>query len=72
MVQRRRMADFDPDAHSCLVGNVLISMGAFAGMIALADFVPDKILSIPPHFLGTGGTAVIGLLLIVAGLRMRK
>lgn len=71
-MQRRRVDEFDPDAHPRLIGNVLISMGAFAGMIALADFVPDKILSIPPHFLGTGGTAAIGLLLIVAGLRMRK
>ena len=66
------MSDFDTRSHARLVGNVLIALGAFAFAIALADLIPDRIFALPAHYFGNGGAAIIGVLLLVTGLLMRK
>ncbi len=66
------MADFDPDSHAQLIGNVLKAMGALAFAIALAGLIPHAIFPLPPHFFGNGGVAAIGVLLLVSGFLMKK
>ena len=66
------MSNFDTRSHARLVGNVLVALGASAFAIALADFIPDRIFALPAHFFGSGGAAIVGLLLLVTGLLMRK
>jgi hypothetical protein len=64
--------EFDDRGHSRLVGNVLIGLAVFAFGIALADFIPDEIFALPPHYFGNGGAVAIGLLFLVSGIWLRR
>jgi hypothetical protein len=66
------MEEFDVRGHERLVGNVLIGLAIFAFGIALADWIPDEIFALPPHYFGNGGAVAIGLLFLVSGLWLRK
>ena len=66
------MNDFDARVHARLISNVLIALGVFAFAISLADFIPRGIFALPPHYFGSGGAAMVGLVLVVAGYLMRK
>jgi hypothetical protein len=63
--------EFDVRGHERLVGNVLIGLAVFAFGIVLADWIPDEIFALPPHYFGNGGAAVIGVLFLVSGLWLR-
>ena len=43
-----------------------------AFVIALAGLLPEHIFQIPPHFFGTGGAALVGLVCLAVGLWLRK
>ncbi len=66
------MNKFDSHDHSRLIGHVLIAMGGFAWLIALAGFIPDRIFTLPNHFFGNEGAMAVGSLLVVSGFLMRK
>jgi hypothetical protein len=64
--------DFDVAGHARLVGNVLISFALFAFAIVLVDLIPDEIFALPPHYFGSGGAILIGLLFLAAGFWLRR
>lgn len=66
------MDDFDVRGHARLIGNVLIALGLFALGIALAGLLPDDIFALRPHYFGDGGAAVIGVVFLLGGFRLRK
>lgn len=66
------MDDFDVRGHSRLVGNVLIALGLFALVIALAGLLPEDIFALRPHYFGDGGAAVIGVVFLLGGFWLRK
>jgi hypothetical protein len=66
------MDEFDVRGHACLIGNVLIVLGFLAFGLVLADFVPDEIFALPPHFFGNDGAVVVGLMMLVAGFYLRR
>lgn len=66
------MEDFDARAHARLVGNVLVAFGVFALAIAAAGLLPGDEFALRPHYFGSGGAAVIGVVLGAAGFWMRR
>lgn len=66
------MDDFDARGHARLVGNVLLALAVLAFAIAAAGLLPEEIFSLPPHFFGSGGAAVVGLALGAAGFWLRR
>lgn len=65
------MDGFDDRQHARLVGNVLLSMAAFAFGLEIAGLLPDDIFKLPPHYFGHGGAAAVGVLLLIGGLFLR-
>ena len=66
------MDEFDGREHARLIGNVLIVLGFFAFGLVLVDFIPDRIFALPPHFFGNDGAVTVGLMMLVAGLYLRR
>jgi hypothetical protein len=66
------MDEFDVRGHARLIGNVLIVLGFFAFGLVLADFIPDEIFALPPHFFGNDGVVMVGLTMLVAGFYLRR
>jgi hypothetical protein len=66
------MDEFDVRGHGRLIGNVLIVLGFFAFGLVLVDFIPDEIFALPPHFFGNDGALAVGVMMLVAGLYLRR
>ncbi len=66
------MDEFDEHGHARVVGGALIVLGALAFVLILADFVPGDIFTLPPHFFGHDGLAVVGTLMLAVGFYLRR
>ena len=66
------MDEFDVRGHGRLIWNVLIVLGFFAFGLVLVDFIPDEIFALPPHFFGNDGALAVGVMMLVAGLYLRR
>ncbi|MDA0293403.1 MAG: hypothetical protein O3A75_01720 [Verrucomicrobia bacterium] len=66
------MDKFDEQGHARLVGGSLIILGILAFGLILADFLPDDVFTLPPHFFGQEGLVVVGTLMLAVGFYLRR
>ena len=50
----------------------MIILGILAFGLILADFLPDDVFTLPPHFFGQEGLVVVGTLMLAVGFYLRR